>query len=254
MPRLARASTVPDMNRISAGVSRPGIDPRIWCSYGYAKDESMLDEEHGDFLDVVLLPSQLEVTVRVPQTYAGKEFGNNDGRIHKDDEVVIVFPDGDPSSGGFVSARFWSKADPPPKLVKDYPKDIVRVIEKDINLRYEFVDGKALATMKIGDFDVTIDNSESPTTATFKTDDGNVFKLTKDGLELGVNPSDKMALASLVKNEIQKVRDTLNGLVTTFNAHQHPVTSAPGTSGPPTSPGTAPASVSDVKSDFVTSK
>lgn len=261
-----RVGTTPDMVRMSNGVSRPGVDPRITSSMAYALDESMFDNDHGDFVDVVLLPSELEITCRVPQSYAGKDFGSNDGRIHKDDELYVGIPDGDPAHGGIVLARFWNGADTPPQLVKDNPKDTVRVVEKDLNVRWAF-DGKSLMTVKIGDFEVTIDNSASPTVAHFKTDSGDVFKLTKDGLELGVSPSDMMALASLVKSEISKLRDTVNSNASTFNSHDHiftgvitagsPVTqtqTAPVTTMSPASPMDSPASVGDVKSDFVKSK
>ena len=135
--RRTRVTSIPDMVRMSAAFSRPGIDPRIWCSLAYAKDESKIDKDYGDLLDVVLLPSEQEVTVRVPQAYAGKSFGSNDGRIHKDDEVVVLFPAGDPAEGGVVVARLWGPVDLPPELAAQNEKDIVRVLEKDIAFRFK---------------------------------------------------------------------------------------------------------------------
>jgi hypothetical protein len=133
------------MGRIANAVSRPGIDPRIWCSLAFALDESMLDKDHGDFVDVALLPTELEVTVRVPQSYAGKAFGVNEGRIHKDDELVVLFPDGDPASGGIVVARLWSASDLPPQDAIDNPKDFIRVMEDGLSwlVKLQGSDGKA---------------------------------------------------------------------------------------------------------------
>ena len=133
--KRSRVSSIIDMSRLSAAVSRPGIDPRIWCSLAFALGESHLDEKHGDFVDVQILPSELEVTVRVPQSYAGNAFGVNEGRIHKDDELIVLFPDGDPAVGGVVVARLWSQSDPPAKDAIDNPKDCSRTLEKDLSER-----------------------------------------------------------------------------------------------------------------------
>ncbi len=94
-----------------------------------------------------------------------------------------------------------------------------------------------------------------------------VFHLNKDGLELGEKPTDYMALAKLVKDELSALRDTVNSFVSTFNGHNHMVSgvatagspaaqtqTAPVTSAGPGSSATAPASVKDVASAFVKSK
>ncbi len=135
MPRRSRVSSTIDMGRLSAAVSRPGIDPRIWCSYAYAMEDSSIDPDHGHFVDVKLLPTKLQVTVRVPQQYAGGRFGNNYGVIHKDDELVVLFPDGDPAAGGFAVMRAWSAADKPPELWTANPGDVGCVVEQDLNYR-----------------------------------------------------------------------------------------------------------------------
>lgn len=135
MPRRSRVSSTIDMGRLSAAVSRPGIDPRVWCSYAYAMSDSVIDADHGHFVDVKLLPTKLQVTVRVPQQYAGGGFGNHYGVIHKDDELVVLFPDGDPASGGFAVMRAWNAADKPPELWNANPSDVGCVIEQDLNYR-----------------------------------------------------------------------------------------------------------------------
>lgn len=117
----------------------------------------------------------------------------------------------------------------------------------------------------------------SITAATFGKDGGPQVVARENHLELGSDadnpPTDWMALASLVKTEIGKVRDNLNDLVTTFNqlvntmtannvlitAHKHPVSGAAATPDlslaalAPGSSATAPGAVSDVKSDKVKS-
>lgn len=133
MPR--RANTTVDVGRLAQAVSRPGIDTRVWCCLGYAKADAVLDAEHGWMVDVVMLPSSMETTARCPQSNAGGAFGHSEGRILKDDEVALVFPDGDPAAGAFVIARCWSMADKPPELAVQNADDIVRVLKKDTSYR-----------------------------------------------------------------------------------------------------------------------
>lgn len=135
MLRRSRVGSTIDLNRLAAGLSRPGIDPRIWFSLAFAMADSKVDPAHGHLAAVQLLPSGVQVTVRVPQGYAGNGFGQNKGLVHKDDELVIAFPDGDPATGGIVQARLWSAADPPPALVSDNPGDMVDVLEGGKNIR-----------------------------------------------------------------------------------------------------------------------
>jgi hypothetical protein len=135
MMRRSRVGSTIDLTRLAAGLARPGIDPRIWYSLAFAMEESKVDAKHGHMAAVQLLPSGVQVTVRVPQGYAGNGFGQNKGLIHKDDELIIAFPDGDPATGGIVQARLWSAADPPPALVSDNPGDMVDVLESGKNIR-----------------------------------------------------------------------------------------------------------------------
>jgi len=61
------------------------------------------------------------------------------------------------------------------------------------------------------------------------------------------NAAQFVALAQKTFDEINAVRNTLNALVSTYNAHTHSgVTTGGGTTGVTTSPGTAPAAVNSV--------
>lgn len=70
-------------------------------------------------------------------------------------------------------------------------------------------------------------------------------------------PADYVALAQLVKDEISALRDTVNSLVTAYNAHIHVTTATVGASPTPgiisatTSTATAPAAVGDVAAEKV---
>jgi hypothetical protein len=71
------------------------------------------DPRNGIFVDVALAPFGDEETVRFSAPYAGGGFGFY-APLETDDEVLVVFPSGDPNEGGIVVSRLWSAADPPP--------------------------------------------------------------------------------------------------------------------------------------------
>lgn len=133
MLRRSRVGSSMDTSRLSNAVSRPGIDPRLNISLAYALDDSSVDKAHGHFVEVQLLPSEVEVTCRVPPQYAGDTFGEHKGLIYKDDELVIGIPDGDPAAGCFVLARPMSAVAKPSALAVSNPKDHITSLKKDLN-------------------------------------------------------------------------------------------------------------------------
>lgn len=140
--KRTRVGTKIDSQRLSALVSRPGIDPRVWCSL-CVLDKLVIDDE-GVFADVHILSTatadddgnvvaQLE-TVRVASMYSGTGWGIY-APIEPGDEVIVNWPDGDPDHGGILVGRNWSAADPPPQLAQDNPADFLLVTKKDVNIR-----------------------------------------------------------------------------------------------------------------------
>ena len=130
-----------DVGRLSAAVERPGIDPRHWCMVAVVT-AFVVDPEHGPFVDVTIIPSGETETARVGSIYAGNGFGFY-APLKIDDEVIVGYPNGEPSAGLVVLARTWSKPDPPPgeTVVGGNPSpDVMLFIEKDVNLRL-VVDG-----------------------------------------------------------------------------------------------------------------
>lgn len=140
--RSRRNRTV-DLGRLVAGIRGPNVDTRLWKVLAFALDESFVDEKHGVFVDVKCFPGGEEYTARVGTDYAGAKFGFYMGKIHKDDELEISIPLGDPAEGPVVSRRLWSAADLPPQEVIDHDDDVVLVVEKDKFFRvYVSGDGK----------------------------------------------------------------------------------------------------------------
>lgn len=132
MGRLrSRVGTSVDIGKLSQALARPGIDTRTWLSLAYALGESVVDKEHGVFVDVMLAPTGERMTARVATEYAGAGFGFYGGAVHKDDELLVGVPLGDPAEGAVVLRRLWSAADKPPQQAIDAPSEVVLVVEKD---------------------------------------------------------------------------------------------------------------------------
>lgn len=133
----SRVSTTVDVGRLANAVSRPGIDPRVWVSYAILTSEPYIETVAGRqdvLVDVTLFPTGTEETARVGAMYAGNGFGFY-APLHKDDEVLVCAPSGDPDEGLVVTQRLWSPSDPPPDAVAQYPTDVTLVVEPDRALR-----------------------------------------------------------------------------------------------------------------------
>lgn len=182
MRSRTRVGTSIDVQRLGQAIARPGLDTRLWVSLAVALDESFMDPNHGPFVDVYLMPSQQEVTARIPAAYAGNGFGTSEGTIHKDDELLVIAPSGDPNEGCVVTCRLWSAADLPPQQAIDNPDDVVTVLEEDKSY-YVAVQGS-------GDIEMVADTGDakllSASGMTFLGDDGVTTEgPTADGVVVG---------------------------------------------------------------------
>lgn len=185
-----------DTERLANAVARPGIDPRIWISYAVLTTEPKVNlESDGQdvFADVMLMPSGTLETARVGAIYAGNGFGLY-APLHKDDEVLVCAPSGDPDQGLVITQRFWSPADPPPDAVKNNPEDVTLVVEAGKNLRL---------------------NVQGAGNVILGVDSGKVYLGAPDGTE----PAAKGT----------SLKSYLDTLVTAIQAHTHPVQVNPAT-------------------------
>lgn len=201
MLRRSRVGSTPDTARLSAAVSRPGIDPRVWCSLAVATGESFVDADHGVFVEVKLLPSGEEYNCRVSSEYAGVGFGFY-SKIHKDDELVVLIPMGDPAEGCLVVARLWSASDTPPSELSDTGEnEVVLVVEKD----------KTLRLITSGEGKVFIKSEDTVT-------------LECDKVRLGEEEADEKLIIGSTYRDKQKTLD--NGLISDLTAAAAQLTSA----------------------------
>ena len=130
---MRRAASGLDFNMLSKAMTRPGIDPRSWCSLAIVQSV-VIDEAAGVFCDVLLMPSKRRETARLGAAYAGSGFGFY-APVKVDDEVLVSAPGGDPAQGLVITQRLWSPADVPPAGLEATPDDVVLVVEADKSLR-----------------------------------------------------------------------------------------------------------------------
>jgi hypothetical protein len=194
---MRRAASGLDFNMLSKAMTRPGIDPRSWCSLAIVQSV-VIDEAAGVFCDVLLMPSKRRETARLGAAYAGSGFGFY-APVRVDDEVLVSAPGGDPAQGLVITQRLWSPADVPPAGLEATPEDVVLVVEADKSLRLTVQGG------------------------------GNVILAVDTGKVFLGSETDTEAVA---KGE--SLKSYLDGLVTRLNTHTHTlVTVGTAASGPP---------------------
>ncbi len=130
----SRVGTIIDTDRVAKMVARPGIDTRQWIGTAYVTTFEI--DEEGPFVDIELLIDGRLVpeTARVGAIYAGPGFGVF-MPLEKDDEVIVIAPDGLIDSGLVVVSRLWSKSDPPPDLARKNPFDLLFHAKEDAVVR-----------------------------------------------------------------------------------------------------------------------
>lgn len=139
----SRVLTSPDVARFADAISRPGIDPRVWVSYAILLSDPFVETSQGQqdvFVDVLLLPQNQPETARVGAVYAGNGFGLY-APLHKDDEVLVCAPSGDPDEGLVVTQRMWSPSDNPPAAAVDFPEDFLLIVEEGRSARIAVAGG-----------------------------------------------------------------------------------------------------------------
>lgn len=131
--------TAPDVGRIGAAISYPGIDPRIWQSLAVVTAVQV--SANGVKVDIELHPSGVEETARVGAEYASVGVGLY-FPIKVDDEVIVGYPNGDRASGLVVLRRLHSTSDPLPTQAVDAPSDVWLVVDGDTNVNIIVAGGK----------------------------------------------------------------------------------------------------------------
>lgn len=195
MLKQTRVSRHMDVGRLSEAVSRPGIDPRIWVSLAVAASDSVVDEDHGVFVDVILLPTMEQYTARVGTDYNGVDsngnaFGEYMGTIHQNDELLVEATSGDPQESLVVTRRLFSAAELPPQDAIDNPADVCLTIQSDSNYRLR-LSGQGQVVITTAGGNVTLDTG------------GGMVNLSQ------TSPADFVALAQKVLTQLTNITSNL---------------------------------------------
>lgn len=173
MAKRSRVGRMPDTAALGRAVAFPGIDPRTWVSYGIVTGYA-IDPQEGIFVNVTLMPSRIQETARVGDSWAsgdGVSIPFDDG-----DEVVVGYPDGDPSYGLAVLRRMYSPSDLPAKLAVDNPDAITVVSKRKVFVQLH--NGAELVVQSVKDTSETSDPGKI-------TVIGKDILVTADNIKLG---------------------------------------------------------------------
>lgn len=180
MSKRTRISSKIDAARVSALVSRPGIDPRMWTSLCVV-DKVVVEaggngNAGGVFADVHIMSTATldddgnvvaqKETVRVAPAFAGNGFGLY-FPPQEGDEVLVTWADADPDHGGMLIGRAWSASDPPPQLAVNNPNDALLMLAKDQNLRI-VAQGQGNVILQIDQGKVLLGNEQNTTPVALK--------------------------------------------------------------------------------------
>jgi hypothetical protein len=102
---------------LSAMVSAPGIDPRVWIAKAVVTDVG-LDPTQGVFVDLLVQPEGVSDTAYLGSSYAGASFGEYES-IEIGDTLIVAYPNGDPNAGPVIISRYWNSGDVPPAQIAD---------------------------------------------------------------------------------------------------------------------------------------
>lgn len=97
-----------DVERIGEAVSRPGIDPRTWVTMGRTDsgaDSRQFDPLHGWIVDVTTYGTTCHgqsVACRIASPFPGLDGYGEYRPPAEDEEVVVLFPGGDPDEDPIV--------------------------------------------------------------------------------------------------------------------------------------------------------
>lgn len=129
---------------------------------------------------------------------------------------------GDTIAGGSKRERIRRTRHRGTEMVIDDKGNVKVIFGKTPNQKGKDTDDKKKLTITIGDLQVVIDNSSSPTKVDFKLKDGNsIASMTKDEFKLGA-ADEPMVLGN-------KLASLLTDFINAYNVHQHT-----GNSGAPT--------------------
>ncbi len=173
-----------DLNLLSEALARPGMDPRVWVSYGLVAPETAdhksveFDAPWGPTVWVVLQPHRQIVACRV----AGHVAGNGEGEwapFLAGDEVLVVVPEGDTRAVPVIVGRLNNELDVFPEYVAGQKTDS-NLFSFRRQLGSYLIEGDSAIILRSAGTGAMIGIDETGN-LTLRNGDGTVFKLGATG-------------------------------------------------------------------------
>jgi len=173
-----------DLNILAEALARPGMDPRVWVSYGLVAPETddhksvEFDAPWGPTVWVVLQPHRQIVACRV----AGHVAGNGEGEwapFLAGDEVLVVVPEGDTRAVPVIVGRLNNELDVFPEYVAGQKTD-GNLFSFRRQLGSYLIEGDAALIMRSAVTGAMIGIDETGN-LTLRNGDGTVFQLGATG-------------------------------------------------------------------------
>ena len=177
-------STELDLDEMSRALERPGIDPRIWVSYGIVNREQddqksvEFSADFGPLVWVILQPHNQLVCCRVASGVAG----NGEGEWHpfmEADEVLVAIPEGDTRTMPVIVGRLNNSFDRFPENV-----GVQTTSKNDVAFHRSrgpyIIEGDSAVLLRSSKTGAVIGIDELGN-LTMRNGDGDVFQLSADG-------------------------------------------------------------------------
>ena len=173
-----------DLNVLAAAIARPGMDPRVWVSYGLVAPDNEdhksveFDAGWGPTVWVVLQPHDQLVACRVAASVAG----NGEAEwvpFTSGDEVLVLIPEGDTRSVSVIVGRLNNEQDKFPDYVAGQKTD-TNLFSFRRQLGSYLIEGDAALIMRSAVTGAMIGIDELGN-LTLRNGDGTVFQLGAHG-------------------------------------------------------------------------
>lgn len=120
-----------DVAKMSEGLSRPGIDPRMFVDLAIVTH--VLVDDGGCHYDVTTIGGMNE-TVALSPPYGGSRYGFY-FPVFVDQMATLVVPDGKFNAGARMVGATWDPGTPPPQEAVDHPDDVALVVQPGQTVR-----------------------------------------------------------------------------------------------------------------------
>lgn len=120
-----------DVARAAEALSRPGIDPRTWCTLAVVT--SVHTSTRGVYCGITTMAGIVE-TAQLAPPYSGSGYGFYTP-VEVGDVVTVFVPEGDWAAGARVLGQNWDAGTPAPPELEDHPEDVALIVKPGRTVR-----------------------------------------------------------------------------------------------------------------------